>query len=145
MSASPQNRPGELHVLAETDEIAALCLEGEFDLADAAQITEQGKRLVADERQVIVDLSEATFIDSSIIHALFHVAAEARKTGRVVVLQLGTAAIVERVIQISNIERVLPRASTRPEAIDMIRQLRWEVPNSSAGIRALSHSDEVVG
>jgi anti-anti-sigma factor len=111
-------------VFAETDEIAGLCLAGEFDMANAPQIIEEGERLLADDNQVIVDLSDATFIDASVIHALVRVGAEARKDGRVVVLQLGTAAIVERVIEISNIERVLPRARTRPEAIDTIDQLQ---------------------
>jgi anti-sigma B factor antagonist len=124
MIAPPQTQAGEVQVLAQTDQIAALCLEGEFDLANAPQIIEEAERLLADDKQVILDLSEATFIDSSVIHALFRVAAEARKTGRVVVLQLGTAAVVERVIQICNIERVLARASTRPEALDTIRQLQ---------------------
>lgn len=124
MIASPQNWPGELHVLAETDEVAALCLEGEFDLANAPQITEQAEDLLADAKQVILDLSDATFVDASVIHALFRVAAEARKTGRVVVLQLGTASVVERVIEICNTESVLPRASTRPEALDTIRRLQ---------------------
>ena len=111
-------------MFAETAEIAGLCLEGEFDLANAPQIIEEAERLVADEKQLILDLSEATFIDSSVIHALFRVGAEAKKNGRVVVLQLGTAAIVERVIEISKIDHVLPRVSTRPEAVDTIRQLQ---------------------
>lgn len=124
MIAAPKNQAGELHVFAETDEIAGLRLEGEFDLANAPQIIEEGERLLTDDKQVILDLSEATFIDSSVIHALFRVGAGARKNGRVVVLQLGTAAIVERVIEISKIDRVLPRVSTRPEAVDTIRQLQ---------------------
>ena len=121
MIAPPQDEAGELHVFAETDEISALCLEGEFDLANAPQIIEEGERLLAD-KQVILDLSDATFIDSSVIQALLRLGAEARKNGRVVVLQLGTAAIVERVIEISGIEHALPRASTRPEAIDTIHK-----------------------
>jgi anti-anti-sigma regulatory factor len=80
MIAPPQNRPGELHVLAETDQIAALCLEGEFDLANAPQIIEEGERLPADDKQVILDLSDATFIDSSVIQALSRLGAEAMKT-----------------------------------------------------------------
>ena len=124
MIAPPQNQAGELHVFAETDGIAGLCLEGEFDLGNAPQIIEEAERLLADEKQVILDLSEATFIDSSVIHALFRVGAEAKKSGRHVVLQLGTAAIVERVIEFSKIDRVLPRVSTRPEALDTIRQLQ---------------------
>lgn len=124
MMAPTQNRPGELHVLAETDQVAVLCLEGEFDMANAPQIVEEGERLVADDKQVILDLSDATFIDSSVIDALFRVAGEARKKDRIVVLQLGTAAIVERVIEISSIGRVLPRTSTRTDALDTIRRLQ---------------------
>jgi anti-anti-sigma factor len=118
------NDVGELEVFAETDEIAVLCLEGEFDLANAPQIIERGERLLADDKQLILDLSDATFIDASVIDALSRLGAHASKNGRTVVLQLGTAPIVERVIRICNIDRVLPRAHTRPEAIDMIRQLQ---------------------
>lgn len=123
MIAPTQNEPGELHVLAETDEITALRLTGEFDLVNAPQIIENGERLLADGKQVILDLSEATFIDVAVIHALTRVEAEARKNGRIVVLQLGTAPIVDRLIEISGIERILPRVSTRPEALKKIRQL----------------------
>jgi anti-anti-sigma factor len=125
-------------VFAETDEIAGLSLAGEFDMANAPQIIEEGERLLADDNQVIVDLSDATFIDASVIHALVRVGAEARKDGRVVVLQLGTAAIVERVIEISNIERVLPRARTRAEAIDTIRQLRPPAENPITSLLRVS-------
>ena len=124
MIAPPQSEAGELHVLAETDQIAVLCLAGEFDVGNAPQIIEEGERLLADDKQVILDLSDATFIDSAVIHALFRVAAVARHKGRVVVLQLGTAAIVERVIEICSVERVFPRVSSRPEPLDTIHQLQ---------------------
>ena len=123
MIAPPRNEPGELHVLAETDDISALCLEGEFDLSNAPQILEEGERLLADGKQLILDLSDATFVDSSVIHALFRLGAAATTRGRVVVLQVGTTRLVERVLEISNIDRVLPRVSTRPEALQAIRQL----------------------
>ena len=124
MIATPQSEAGELHLFAETDEIAALCLQGEFDVANAPQIIDEGERLLAEDKQVILDLSEATFIDSSAIHALFHVAAVARQKNHIAVLQLGTAPIVERMIEITKIDRVLPRVSTRAEAIATIHQLQ---------------------
>ena len=124
MAAAPQNETGELHVLAETNKITAVCLKGEFDVANAPQILAEGERLLADDKEVIVDLSDATFIDSSVIEALFRLAAVGRRNGRAVVLQLGTAAIVERVIGIMNVERVLPRVSTRVQALDTIREQR---------------------
>ena len=121
--ASLQNESGELRVLVETDQVAVLCLAREFDLMNAAQIVEEGERLLADDKQVILDLSEATFLDLSVIHALFRLAAVARSAGRVVVLQLGTCSPVERILEICSVERVLPRARTRPEALDTIHQL----------------------
>jgi hypothetical protein len=38
------------------------------------------------------------------------------------VLQVGTAAIVERVLELVRIERVLPRAHDRQEAVRIIQQ-----------------------
>jgi anti-anti-sigma factor len=122
MMTSTENRAGDLHVVAETEEIVALCLEGDFDLANASQIIEEGERLLG-ARHLILDLGRATFIDSAVIHALFQVAAEAKRRRRVVVLQLGTAAIVERLIEVSGMDRVIARTKTRLEAIDRIRQL----------------------
>jgi anti-anti-sigma factor len=122
MDAASPNR-GQLHVVPETDEIAALCLEGEFDLANSSRILEEGERLLANNH-VILDVGQATFVDSSVIQALARLGAEAMRNGRVAFLQLGTAATVERVIEISGIDRVLPRTKTRAEAIDTIHQLR---------------------
>lgn len=121
MTAPPQNRPGELHGLAETDEIAALWPAGTFDLENASHTIEENERLLADDKQVIFDLSEATFVDGSIIHALFSLGAEARKNGRAVVVQLGRATMVERVNEFNGIERALPRPNTQPKAQASLR------------------------
>ena len=136
-TAFAENDVGELQVFAETDEIAVLCLEGEFDLANAPQILEEGGRLLAD-KQLILDLSDATFIDASVIDALSRLGTDASKNGRTVVLQLGTAATVERVIQICSIDRVLPRAHTRAEAIDTIRKVQRPAaqPGSRSALRS---------
>jgi anti-anti-sigma factor len=115
--------PGTLHLVPETDEIVALSLVGEFDLANAPRIVEESERVLADEKHLILDLSRATFIDSSVINALFGAHKRAKERGRLAVLQLGTAAIVELVLKVSEIERVLPRVHTRAEAIGTIRSL----------------------
>jgi anti-anti-sigma factor len=123
-TALPRHEVGELQVFAETDEIAVLGLEGEWDLVNSPQILEQGERLLAEEKHLILDLSHATFIDASVINVMSRLGTDASKKGRTVVLQLGTATIVERVIRICNTDRVLPRSHTRPEAIDTIRQVQ---------------------
>jgi anti-anti-sigma factor len=122
MVAPAPNKPGELQVVAETDEIAALSLEGDFDLANASRIVEEGERLLAD-KHLIVDVSEATFIDSTVIEALLRLHEEAARNGRVAVLQAGTTAAVELAIGVSGIDRVMARTATRPEAIHTIHRL----------------------
>ena len=110
-------------MVLETDEIVALSFEGEFDLANAPRIVEETERVLANDRHLILDLSRATFIDSSVVNALFEAHKQAKERGRLAVLQLGTAAIVELVLKLSEIERVLTRVHTRAEAIDTIRSL----------------------
>lgn len=120
-SAPQGDCPATLRVIPETGEIVALCLEGEFDLANASRITVEAVRALEEAKHLIVDLSKATFIDSSVITALFDMHKQARSHDRLAVLQLGTAAIVEKVLEPSGVERVIPRTNTRADAIATIQ------------------------
>jgi anti-anti-sigma factor len=115
-------RDGVIRVVPETDEIVAVHLEGEFDLANAPRLRDELDRALESGSALIVDLSEATFIDSSVINVLLQASRKADARERTMVLQLGTAAIVERVLELARVERVLPRANDRNEAVRMIRQ-----------------------
>lgn len=119
----PTDRPGTLRVEPQANDILALSLVGEFDMANAPSIGTEGEQALRAGNHVILDLSDATFIDSSAIAALFTVANGAITNRRVAVLQLGTAAIVEKMLELSRIERVLPRVHTRSEALHAIREL----------------------
>lgn len=57
------------------------------------------------------------------ITALFDAAARARERQRIAVTQLGTVSIVERALELTQLDRALPRAKTRTEAIQTIEQL----------------------
>ena len=114
---------GRLHVAPETDEIIALSLEGEFDMATSPSIVEQIDDALEHDKHLILDLSQATFIDSSVINVVIQASKAAKLRRRAVVLQLGTAANVERVLELTHIERVVPRTHTRTEAIQAIREL----------------------
>ena len=74
----------------------------------------------ASGNDLILDLSQATFIDSSVIRVLFDAAGAVDRRDQAMVLQLGTTPIVERALEIVGIERVLPRAHNREEAVRMI-------------------------
>ena len=121
-SLGSKHPQGAISVVPETDEIVAVCLEGEFDMADARTVDEEIDRTLEGGKDLIFDLSEATFIDSSLIAVLMRAVKAAHGREQVIVLQLGTAAIVERVLEIVRIEQVLPRAHDRQEAIGIIHQ-----------------------
>ena len=111
-----------IRVVPETAKIVALCLEGDFDLTNAPALDAQIELALDRGNDLILDVSEASFIDSSVIHLVARAAQTAQTTEQTVVLQLGTAAIVERVLEVSGIEEVLPRAHDRREALLVIRE-----------------------
>ena len=122
-SSIDSHRPqGVISVVQETDEIVAVCLEGEFDIANARTVGEEIDRTLEGGKNLIVDLSEATFIDSSVIAVLMRAAKAAHGREQAIVLQHRTAAIVERVLEITRIEEVLPRAHDRHEAVRIIQE-----------------------
>jgi anti-anti-sigma factor len=114
---------GKVHVRPETDNIVAISLEGEFDRANSFLISEQAEQALDEDKHLILDLSGASFIDSSTIHALVQAQNAAAKQGQVIVLQLGTAATVERALQLSGIDQLVPRAGTRGEAVQTLQRL----------------------
>ena len=121
-SIGSDRRDAVIRVVPESDEIVAICLEGDFDLSNAAALSTEVDRALEDRNNLILDLSEATFIDTSVVHVLVHASKAVNGNGNGVVLQLGTAAVVERVLEIAAIERVLSRAHDRQEAVRIVQQ-----------------------
>jgi anti-anti-sigma factor len=85
------------------------------------EILERAERAIEAGKHLIVNLSGATFIDSSTIHALFTANEAAKDAGRAFVLQFGTHASVKRVLAITGADRTLPTARTRKDAVELIR------------------------
>ncbi len=111
---------GAIHIAPEIGGIVVLSFEGEFDRWNAPTVGESLDQALETRRDLILDLSEVTFLDSSVINELFRGAQAAKASGRVAVLQLGTAPFVERILEFVRIESVLPRARRRDEAIQLI-------------------------
>ena len=125
MSASSpgfEQGAGLIRFVPETDQIVAVCLEGDFDLSNAPALGEEVGRALENGNNLILDLSRTTFIDSSVIHVLVNASRAVTGSERAVVLQLGTAGIVERALEIAEIESVLPRVHERQEAVRMIQR-----------------------
>ena len=148
MSASPSTsdeRPGAIRVVRECDGVIAVCLDGEFDMENAPLLRDEIDGALKNGDDLILDLGQATFIDSSVIHVLFQSVRAAAERDRRLVLQLGSAPIVERALEVAAIERVVPRGHDREEAVRLLQ--RQAPPGSrkqrlSAWSERQSHLDE---
>lgn len=88
---------------------AHVVVGGEHDLGSADRLGEALTRTLAGCSHLIVDISPAKFIDSSIIRVLLATKGRADATGRRFNLLLGTAPIVERTLEITGVLTALNR------------------------------------
>lgn len=102
--------------------VVAVELVGEGDSALADEFRAALSEALEDGDGVIVDPSRTTFADSSILGALIWAHKRALGEGKALVLQLGTAPIVDRVIKLTGLDEVLDRTHTRQEALARIRE-----------------------
>ena len=120
--ASSSDWCGTIELVGETESIIAFVLEGEFDMSVSPQVLEHAERVVQSKKHLIIDLTKATFIDSSMVRALFTASRAAQEHGRCFVLQFGSAKGVERVLEITGADKALPIAATREDAVDLIER-----------------------
>lgn len=97
---------------------AVVVFTGEHDLMTADRIQALLVSLVAQNDLVVADFSEAEFVDSSVLSALFRTNAAARRSGTSLTLQLGTAPVVKRAFELSGILTQLRCTESRQEALD---------------------------
>ena len=90
---------------------------GEHDLTTSESLGRLLTELVATNDLVVVDVSDADFIDSSFLHTLVKADRLARPRGTRLRLQFGTAPIVARALEVSGILERIEYAGTREEAI----------------------------
>lgn len=90
---------------------------GEHDLATRAEVAALLMGLLAEYELVVVDVSEAEFIDSSFIHNLFLASSFAWERGTHFRLQYATAPIVRTALEISGVFEQLDCVRSREEAL----------------------------
>jgi len=95
---------------------AVVVFTGEHDLSVRAEVEDIMESVIGESRLVVVDLSEAEFVDSTIISLLVQAKRDASEQGCRFRLQLGTAAIVRRIFEVTGVLDVLEVAQTREEA-----------------------------
>src|SRR3954452_12272858 len=107
----------EIRVLRPRPGTAVVECTGEHDIVTARELDSVLEELAGENKLVVVDISEAEFIDSSIIHCLVKAHRRSRDQQTEFRLQFGSAPVVERALELSGMLNLLDVAKTRDEAL----------------------------
>ena len=113
-----QNERGTVRVERDPRGVLVLVLAGEHDMSTVAQVTDALGDVRSSGDAVVVDVTELSFADSSIIHAiLYGFERSQRPPRRPFIVQIGTEAIVERLFDLTGVLDAVPHAEERDTAI----------------------------
>ncbi len=103
------------------DQTHVIALGGEVDLYTAPEFKERMVELIDDgKKQMVVDLSEATFIDSTTLGVLVGGVKRLRPAGGSLAL-VCTDQNISKIFEITGLDRVFAIHATRAEALDALR------------------------
>jgi anti-anti-sigma factor len=111
MGASPSFQAPTIEVRSPQPHAALVVLGGEHDLYSANELQQTFDQSLAVCDHLIVDLSTAEFIDSTIIGVLTQTMKNASEMDRKFSVVLGTAPAVERILEVTG---VLPLLNVVP-------------------------------
>jgi anti-sigma B factor antagonist len=111
-------RTGELALERKDSGLAVLTISGEHDLSTAPNLRRRLNALLDEGTATVVDLSPATFIDSSILGVILdgRRRAEEAEIGFAVARSNGSDA-VDRVLEVTGLRAELPVHARREEAV----------------------------
>jgi len=102
------------------DDLGVVMLGGEVDIFTAPRFRECMVELLdAGVRRLVVDLSDVTFIDSTALGVLIGGVRRVHNSGGAMVLVVVTRP-VERVLNVTGLDRVFSIRATRVEALDAL-------------------------
>ena len=109
---------GEVRIESVGDRVEVVVLTGEHDLGTAPRVREALTGTAAQNKAILVDLCEATFVDSSILGALLEARRGALESDRgFAVACSGEAEPVRRVLEVTGLADELPVYPTREAAL----------------------------
>jgi anti-anti-sigma factor len=101
-------------VVEHLPDVSVVALCGEHDISTAGALQAELNAIVATGANVIVDLSETTFIDSSIVGAVFHAPTT---PGRIVAVTAPPSTLPRRVIDLIALSAAIPTFDSRKAAV----------------------------
>jgi anti-anti-sigma factor len=109
-------------IVGYRDGAAVVTLVGEHDMSTSDQLTATIREQAERGRGIVVVLSEASFIDSHVVRALYQGDIEMLHHGRRLVVYAVTDSDVDRLLEIAGIHAQLLCADTLDEAVDFAAQ-----------------------
>jgi anti-sigma B factor antagonist len=115
--------PFAIEVLQPYDGWTVVVLEGELDIFTSPRLSEAVRRSIDDgARQVVVDLTQVTFVDSTALSVIVEVVKRLRSLGGVASVVCNSAH-VRRVFQITGLDRIVGIYPTREQALRLAQAL----------------------
>ena len=114
-------RTGELALERNDAGLAVLTISGEHDLSTAPNLRRRLDNLLDEGTSTVVDLSPATFIDSSILGVILDGRRRATSSGiGFAVVHSNGADAVDRVLEVTGLRAELPVHARREEAFSEV-------------------------
>jgi anti-sigma B factor antagonist len=122
-------RTGEIALERTDSGLTVLAIAGEHDLSTAPVLRQRLNGLIADGRPIVVDLSSATFVDSSILGVILDARQRAEASGLgFAVSHANGADPVGRVLDITGLRHKLPVHGGREDAAAAIASSSGKTP-----------------
>jgi anti-sigma B factor antagonist len=105
-------------------DVIVVVVEGEHDIYTAPTLRERLDEAIGRGAGLVVDLTRATFVDSSVLGALLDARRRALDAGQGFVVSIGDDVEpgVQRILDITGLVPVLPVVNGRDEAIRTVRE-----------------------
>jgi anti-sigma B factor antagonist len=117
MVGSPAFQKATIEVRSPQPDVAFVVLAGEHDLYSGDELRQSFEQCLARCDHLIVDLSAAEFIDSTVIHVLVQTMRSATELDRKFNVVLGTSPAVERILEVTGVIPLLGVVSTVERAL----------------------------
>ncbi len=107
----------EIRVAETAEGVVVLQLVGDHDMATAPDLEAHLAVAVAEGRGIVVDFSDTTFADSTVLRVLFRCHEEVEHRGKQLVFQIQPHSPVARILEIAMLGDSVPCVSDRDDAI----------------------------
>jgi anti-anti-sigma factor len=108
---------------SDTEGVRVVTVAGEVDLANVGAVEGAVGELSNGALGVVVDLSEATYIDSATVGLLFRLRSRLSRRGQELRVICSPGSNAWRVLQLTGFDREVPPLEDRDAAIEEIRRM----------------------